>query len=462
MSSSTCGGDQIAHVVNDMSALPSRSNARAITLSDVERRLAWQRLDLFLALTAGPAAWRHSERADHSDLTAGLLQITAIGGALTLSAMHVRQAVSAGGSGRLWLYLLFLVIAATSLLAPTVRWLAGRVPAERRVGIRTLAIIRSVEASLLAIFWIACHQGIGAEASWLFGAAVGCEAALTGRAVGFEFAGRSPWFRAFTSAPHLGAVLGVALAAILIPTAEGRQAALELYGALLVIIATGVITVSILDHLRRQTAAVEAAAVAAERAHQRRDRAHWLHDDVCSQLRFVQVKLETGRLDLDGVTQELRALDHRLRVRQLEDHLATGAVRLAEVLQPYIRQIQAQGVFVAAVPRFEDAALVLAEPTARLVQRAAAVFTTNAIQAGATRISLRTYFDERDALVVEVEDDAGGFDATVLPAGRGLEALRHEVGGRHFRIESTDIGSRCSISIPFIMEPSRDHAAVAG
>ena len=89
----------------------------------------------------------------------------------------------------------------------------------------------------------------------------------------------------------------------------------------------------------------------------------------------------------EDVVRGLDELDHQIRLRQLEELYQSGDVRLAEVLQPYVRRAQNQQVAIERVPTFDDASLMVDVEVGRLFGRAAAVLTSNAMNAGATRVA---------------------------------------------------------------------------
>lgn len=150
---------------------------------------------------------------------------------------------------------------------------------------------------------------------------------------------------------------------------------------------------------------------------------------------------------MEQVGALLDELDFALRLRQLDELIESGTVRLAEVLQPFLRNAQNSGVLVERVPSYDIASTEVDHDTGNTFRRAAAVITSNALNAGATRLSFEVaVHDEHIDLVVI--DDAGGFDASDITAGRGLWTLRHELGPDNLYIEQHETGSRVHAAVP--------------
>lgn len=137
----------------------------------------------------------------------------------------------------------------------------------------------------------------------------------------------------------------------------------------------------------------------------------------------------------------LDELDFALRLRQLDEIIDSGSVQLAEILQPFLRNAQNYGVTVARVPSYDVASTELEPTIAVTFRRAAAVLTSNALNAGARKLCFDV--DVRPPWIeLTVTDDAGGFDPSDITAGRGLWSLRHELGPDNLTIERVEGGSR--------------------
>jgi hypothetical protein len=111
-----------------------------------------------------------------------------------------------------------------------------------------------------------------------------------------------------------------------------------------------------------------------------------------------------------------------------------------------VRLAQDHGVEVVEVPRFDDVGITVHGRTGHLVQRALGVLVPNALAANASRLGFRIGV-EANEIVVEVEDDAGGFDLASIPAGRGLDGLRRDLGPGRVTCERVADGSRVRVTI---------------
>jgi signal transduction histidine kinase len=274
---------------------------------------------------------------------------------------------------------------------------------------------------------------------WVLGGVVGCEYTLTAWVLETRTSGRSWWWNVQRSSVHLGIWIVSGVVAFANPERIGDVLRIPLSFQVIALAAAA--TCFGLEQMR---AAMEArtdatARASAAEAHERL--AHWLHDDLTTSLRFVQLGLNSGKSGPEEVAAELDRLDHRLRLRQVEEMLATGTVQFAQILQPYVRLAQAHGVDVVDVPRFDEASINLEGAAGRLVQRALGVLVPNAITAGAGQLAFRVAAEGPSVVSVEVEDDAGGFDLATVPAGRGLDGLRRQLGGGNLTCVTTDEGS---------------------
>jgi hypothetical protein len=119
---------------------------------------------------------------------------------------------------------------------------------------------------------------------------------------------------------------------------------------------------------------------------------------------------------------------------------------VAELLQPHVRWAQEREVEVTEVPRFADPTVAIDGEVGRVVNRALEVLVPNAVAAGATHLAFRVVLAPDD-VTVEVEDDAGGFDLTHIPAGRALHALQQELGAGRVTCISTDKGSKVAVKV---------------
>ena len=187
-----------------------------------------------------------------------------------------------------------------------------------------------------------------------------------------------------------------------------------------------------------------------------------MHDDVLSEVHLATLRISTGTATPEQINDELLDLDHRLRLRQLDDMMAASTPRIFEVLQPHLRRAQNLGVRLDHVPTHEVTRLELDEQCGRLLNRAVSLFTSNAINAGATRLAIDVrVVDGGERLVLNVTDDAGGFDLATVPDGRGLHTLIDELGAGAVQRYDAPGGSMMVATIPrhhpgAPHDPSRD------
>jgi len=157
------------------------------------------------------------------------------------------------------------------------------------------------------------HVGAGAVAGLLCGG----DLTLTLWALGSD----ARWLdlgRRFVLSPvHLGAV-GAALAAIVTSTGPSVFVVVGMYVGVWAALGVALATMKLLEalavHFDDQYEAHRADVIARERAH----RAHWLHDDVLSEVRLASLRIGSGSASAEQINAELLDLDHRLRLRQLE------------------------------------------------------------------------------------------------------------------------------------------------
>ncbi|HWL42396.1 MAG TPA: hypothetical protein VNQ73_05590 [Ilumatobacter sp.] len=253
--------------------------------------------------------------------------------------------------------------------------------------------------------------------------------------------------RQFLLSPvHLGAV-GAVLAVLLTGAGPSAGTLVALYGAVLVALAAGLTEMKVLDslalHFEAQYELHRIDVAARERAH----RAHWLHDDVLSEVRLASLRITNGSASPEQINAELVDLDHRLRLRQLDEMIRDGTPPLYEVLQPHLRRAQSLGVRLERVPTHEVTGIALSEPEAKLLNRVLSLLTSNAINAGATALSVDVRLPP-GAIEVGVTDDAGGFDLAEVPAGRGLHRLSSELAPGSLRRADAPGGSTVTVLVP--------------
>jgi hypothetical protein len=414
-------------------------------MGDVERSRRAP-ADVVTSFVAGPAYWWEVRApAGGAERGTALLGAIAFLVVLTIPLLLGRPVALDGPT---WVALLgSMTVIGALLLAPSLLWAWGRQPRIARASARTVAVARLVGGVGFAICWLVLVDDRMLLASWPLGVALGAETFLTARVLGVPVQPFAWWRQFLRSGFHLGLLAGFMVLAL--AARDFAESIALLYAVIHVVVFTAVVTVlglgRVVSEGEREGRAK--AATYAEQFH--RARAHWLHDDVSGELRLVRLKLETGKLAEGEVAAELAALDHRLRVRQLDELLRSGAVQVAEIIQPYVRLAVEHGATVVETPRFDDASMVLDEPCGRTMQRAVAILVGNALHAGATTIAIRTRLGAADGQVVlEVEDDAGGFAMDDVPAGRGLDSLRRELAPGYFEVETADRGALVRAFVP--------------
>ena len=406
----------------------------------VERRGSMAgRVDLRLALLAGPTRWRDPDA--QSGTVERIVVGALLGGAaatLAVALVAILSLETSGGEVGLR-FALTGVMALTlgMLMAPSVTWAAGRRPHRRAPA--PLAAAARVVATAVALGCFASALGRAAPlAAWLPGIVAGSEATLTFWALGLAVEPYAGWRRFELSSVHLGML--VAVAAVLVANPGRIAPVAAVYAALQVLVAAAAVAMNGFDRLRAATERMQEERRREAVEQERRRLAHWIHDDVSTALRLTRLRLAAKELTTDDVREELEDLDHRIRLRQLDEVLASGTAQLAEVLQPYVRVAQENGVDVTEVPRFDRTSTVVDEATGRRLLRALAVIVPNAIQSGASSMACRISEGEA-GFSLEVEDDAGGVDLGCVPAGRGLDGLRRELGEGALEVTPTGTGS---------------------
>lgn len=397
--------------------------------------------DLRVALLTGAAGWRdRSSLYSAPELAAVAVLAACVAAVVTVllvsAGLPAEQAAVQGAArwGVAAVAALTLVVA----VAPSFAWPLGWRP--RRSG-PTLwfAAVRVASVVLVVGCWTALLGPIAPFPIWVLGGVVGCEYTLTAWVLGVRTRGWR-WLWAFErSGVHLGIWLVSLSVALTHP--DDLEEVLRVPLSFQVMAVAAALTCHMLERLRRvlDFLARAGARSAASEVHDRV--AHWLHDEVTSSLRLLRLGLRSGKLTAQDIGAQLDQLDHRLRLRQLDEMLETGEVQLANILQPYVRLAQAQGVEITEVPRFDETSLRLDGTAGRLVQRALHVLVPNAIAAGTRQLAFRVGTVEPVWLSVEVEDDAGGFELAAVPAGRGLDGLRDEVGDANLTCRRTEHGS---------------------
>lgn len=378
-------------------------------------------VDLVTALVAGPAVW-----ATGTSLGGAAHGAVAVEAVTVLVVVTFAQgAVSSGGyrPGMAATIVAATAVAGYLVLRPLLLLLRGRT----EPGLEGLAFAvasRLVGAAALAAAATTATGGLRPGAGWPLGIAAGADAFLTFSLLGVEIRPLALWGRALLSEVHLGALLALLLVTALSPLTPVAALRLALVGH--VMIASAVGTFGLLRHAAaaERRLGEDAGRDLARRHHV--DRANWLHDEVLSEITAARLRVAAG--SPEEVSAELAALDHRLRLRQLDESLEAPEVRLSEVVQPFLRRVRDLGITIGDAPTHEVAGLCVPGAAGRLARRVLAVATSNAVNAGTPWLAFRLRLDGA-VLVVEVEDRAGGFDPASASPGRGLDRLRLDLDG---------------------------------
>jgi hypothetical protein len=402
-------------------------------------------VDLWLALAIGPGAWMAPGRgtpAQRALLLAesitGVALASVVGAAATASG-HVVGTTPAVA------FVSGVALALVLLVGPA--WpgpVTSRLAASWSGGI-AVALLRLAGLLLLLFTAAVALGGVSLLLVGAVGLLLGVDVAVSLDALGMTGDPAASPRRLLTSPLHLGALLTLGALAV---------------GAWLELLAVSPVRTAATVYVLAGTAWVAsrpaARVLAAEAAHDAavardtgaaalRQDAAWLHDDVCSEIGYLSMRLQVEEIDQDEVRAAVLRLDHRIRLRQLEQHIRGGPVRLGEIIQPFLRVAQHQGLVRIDAPDFDVTAVVLDADRARLAQRSLGVLVPNALQAGATWLAVRASVDGA-ALHLQVEDDAGGFTGKPQ-VGRGLDGLRRDLGDDRLTLVRTNVGTRATATI---------------
>jgi hypothetical protein len=411
--------------------VPNRSRPANPASADVD---AVARIDLWLALAAGAEAWHEGDRpapgAHHIET---LAIVAAASWPVTVAASGI---IPVGP--REYVLVAIVIVVAMVMVAPLIgpdRIRRFYPPPPGWAALRIACVIGGVTCGAALL------PGLALLGAWPLGVAAGLDIARTAQVLGITVMPRLWWRRAALSAAHVGVLLGV-LAVIVIgePTVSPSRA-YALYGTGVLLSIAAAFTLAATKRDRNDIEARLDAHMEALADSEFRRRGHWLHDDVCSEIRLTRLRLESGMVQPESVATELDELDHRLRLRQLDEFLSAREVRVAEVVQPFLRRAQQQGLVVVDSPTLDTAGRTVDTDTGRRLQRVLAVVVSNALQAGAHELAVRLTWDGPE-LLVEIEDDAGGFQGEPLVPGRGLEALADELGSGNLDVGAGAKGAR--------------------
>lgn len=405
------------------------------------------RTDVWVALLAGEGAWGLSDRPEPATRVAAQVQVTGL--LMVLSVLWTLAPERFDTSARPWIPWTAIAVTTVCVIAviprPLLLALGRRRPLRRPV---RAALLRLVASAGMYLGLVVVLPGWRALALWPLGVAGGADGMLTRWALGLSFDARRFWIGLLRSPVMAGVAVALVLSLLMHGTDQRGLATLMVFAAFGLALVAAWGTMALLHTIRNDFERRTAHVADTARREEHRRRAHWLHDDVCAELQVTSLRLRTGRLAPEQVAEELADLDHRLRVRQTDELISSGDARLAELIQPALRRLQAAGVRLDAVPSLDDAHLRLQVHEARLFTRILGVLVSNAVNAGATAISLELATDLTHVSITVI-DDAGGFPDLPLPQGRGLERLVNELGPGSLVVEAREGGSRVTLAMPY-------------
>lgn len=417
------------------------------------RPLSISRTDVWIAVLAGEGAWGNGDRPNPATRLAAQIQVTGLIAVVTTLWTLAPERFDSSVTPWLPITATIITTAAIALVIPRPALLAlGR----RRPLRHPIAAASFRLAASTAIFLgiVIVLPGWRALAAWPLGVAGGADAMLTRWALGLSFDGRGFWAGLLRSPVMAGVVAALTIVVLRNGLSGDTLSTTVVFSGFALALVASWVTMWLLDTIRSELDQRESDVVRRAQREEHRRRAHWLHDDVCAELQLTSLRLRSGHVTAEQVAGELADLDHRLRVRQTDELIASGDARLAELVQPALRRVQAAGVQLVQVPTLDDAQIRLQVQEARMFTRILGALVSNAVNAGAKHLSVQLAHDE-NRIAVTVTDDAGGFPDAPLPPGRGLERLLRELGPGALDIEHTADGSRVTLSMPYSVASDR-------
>jgi signal transduction histidine kinase len=156
-------------------------------------------------------------------------------------------------------------------------------------------------------------------------------------------------------------------------------------------------------------------------------------------------RLESAVEDVDHAIRDLRNYIFGLRPGILADR------QLDQALQELGREFSERSGVVTIVDVDEDAASYLASQAADIVQIVREALSNIGRHADATTCRVRLVRDPAGGVLLEVDDDGGGFDPSTLSAGMGLANLRERagsLGGTLEIVSGDDEGTTVRVFLP--------------
>jgi signal transduction histidine kinase len=373
------------------------------------------------ALIAGVGPWH--EPSAHDEAWQRLIAVVEVV-ALTAGASAIWR-LDIGGPSSAALGYAGSTALALLLLSPIAR-AAGRPVRPSRYG---TALAVRLCLGLLAVASL-CVLLPGWSSLWALpiGVAAGADAILTCNEIGVAPAPLR-WWRRFLISPLHAVICCTTLLIIAVGEPSIRSTAAIALACMHVWLLATALAASLLVQLGHAHSGERSQALDDVVWQDRRQRAHWLHDDICAELHAVALRLQSQRLSTEDAVALINDVDHRVRLRQLDELLDSGKARVGEILQPFIRRVHNAGLAITSVPSFEMCAKVLSSGEARLASRAAMELTTNALESGATEIAYGVAIDDDQGLLrLTVSDNGPGFGLADVTPGGGLWLLRDDLG----------------------------------
>jgi hypothetical protein len=394
-------------------------------------------LDTWVALVAGRGPWKSADRPHQAWI--GLLTTVEIAALIVTSfgALRVTQPASSGWGT--------LVSVAAPLIASGGVVLGFFSQTAQSVWPSVVLRVTLLVAFILGL--LATGQEWGLLWSSFVALAFGVDLSLTCLELGWEATPKAWYVRFLLSGVHWG-VLTAVVVFVLVRGTDSLDVVLPAYLTMHLWVAGALTTLGLINSLYWRDVGERSQQLSDVIDTERRARAHWLHDNVCADLRLVSMKVETSDISRDDVLGLLDQFDHQIRLRQLEELMATGEITVAELLQPYIRRCQAHGAEVVGLPTFDTASATVSAAAGRLLARSAANFTANALSAGAARIAFSVELGN-DTISFRVDDDAPASSEPELVPGRGLWRLQEDVRPGVVEFGRSELrGAFVAVSIP--------------
>lgn len=412
--------------------------------------------DFVLALASGPNAWTTPDSASTPMVRAGFVSAL-IGAAATGGVLSALILTSRAGEP-IMAQIGLVAVAAVAMLMMSSSSIASIRRQQNRGGRRSVLALRVLSLVTFAAIWIGNVPILLSPLICVFGLFIGIEAALTASLIGHERRLGELLANFALSPVHLGAVCGAIAIGLIGADESVNRMVFTAVLSLEVAAASSIATFELYRRLLVREAVDRHEIQIRERTAQAHRRAHWIHDDVCADIRAIRVTMATKQLDQAAISSELDKLDDRLRERQLDEMVHGGNVAAAEILQSSVRRAQNAGITILAVPHFEEASILLDAEPARLLRRCTAGFVANALNAGATELSF-VLMRTADDVIVTVTDNAGGFDLGDAPAGRGLASLARDLGPGRLMSERTHDGTAIAARISLTVDPLAQHSS---